>query len=93
MTPEPGNSSVADLSRLAALEPDHARAQRTRQHCHTLLARRRAAQTRTAARMLAIDGIQAPSSRLHPVAIGGFCLFGAAYVGGLFATAIRLLGH
>jgi hypothetical protein len=93
MTGETGHSSAADLSRLAALEPDRARTQRTRQHCRTLLARRRAARTRSAAPGMTIEAIAATSSSLPPVVIGAFCLFGAAYVGGLFVTAIRLLGQ
>ena len=93
MTREPGHSSVDDLSRLAALEPDRARAERTRQHCRALLGRQRAAQTRSAARALTIKGIAATPSPLPPVVLGAFCLLGAAYVGELFATAIRLLGR
>jgi hypothetical protein len=93
MTREAGHSSAADLSRLAALEPDRARTQRTRQHCHALLARRRAARTRSAAPGMTIEGIAATPSSLPPVVIGAFCLLGAAYVGGLLVTAIRLLGQ
>ena len=93
MTRETAHSSVDDLSRLAVLEPDCARARRTRHQCHALLARQRAAQTRSSARALAFKGIAATPSSLPPVVIGAFCLLGAAYVGELFATAMRLLGH
>ena len=90
---EPGHSSVDDLSRLAVLEPDRARAERTRQHCHARLGRQRAAQTRSADLALAIKGIAATPSPLSSVVIGVFGLLGAAYVGELFVTGIRLLGR
>lgn len=87
MTPDAGHTPMDDLPRLAVLEPDRARAARTRRRCHAVLERQRRGRGRT---RVAAPGVGA-SARVGSAVLVAFGLIFVAYVGELVATALRLL--
>jgi hypothetical protein len=92
MTGDAGHPAMEHLARMRILEPDAARAARTRQRCQAML-RRRAESTIGAPPALAAGGNAPGPMRLRPTAVAAFCVLCAVYVGGLVATAVRVLGR
>ena len=79
-------STPADLTPLAILAADPARAERTRRRCIALLAREHRRREPTRSR------VEIARSGLGALILGVVCLFCVVYVSALAATAFRVQG-